>query len=74
MRGVKLGPRPLNRLRGNRVHAAGTTDNGSVMVALYGHRAVFDFAHQSIDHKARVGAVPDVVAKENEAANAAPRA
>jgi hypothetical protein len=42
------------------------------MVALYGHRAVFDFTHQSIDYKARVGAVPDVVAKENEAADAAP--
>jgi hypothetical protein len=41
------------------------------MVALYRDRAVFDLAHQSIDHKARIGAVPDVVAKENEATYAA---
>src|SRR6266516_2562511 len=69
--GVKPGPCPFDRLRGYVIHTAGATGDGGVMIAEQCHCAGLDFAHHRVHRETGVGAVADIVAEKDKAADAA---
>jgi hypothetical protein len=60
---------PFNRFGGDRIHAARTVADRGIMVAKQRHGASLDLAHHGVDDVSRIGAVSDVIAEKDEAAD-----